>query len=100
MDIYSFCSLSRKTSRLLTSSKLSVPVCFLLKPRIPPSYLALTLEGAGGGFGVEVAGWFEASTARGLCASAVLAVSAKSRLTPKIPYNFFIDFSPSDVSDD
>src|ERR1051325_6734745 len=65
----------RNTNRSLVSSKLSVPDIFLLYPKTPPSYFALTLGGAGGGAGMFVAGWFASWLAvRGRCANAVAAI--------------------------
>src|ERR1051325_3663195 len=65
----------RNTNRSLVSSKLSVPDIFLLYPKTPPSYFALTLGGAGGGAGMFVAGSFASRlVVRGRCANAVVAI--------------------------
>src|SRR5215213_230420 len=98
-------SLLRKRRRLFTSSNVSVPSCFLLKAKTPPSYFALKVCGAGAGFGAEAAVVAaagccdELSIVRGLCAAAEPATSATSRPAPVNIFALFITFSLTVESD-
>src|SRR5688500_17951832 len=66
IDKCSCCCLFLNTRRLLTSSKLSVPVCFVLYAKASPSYLALKVCGAGGGFGTVTLAPALSSAVRGI----------------------------------
>src|SRR5437588_5019397 len=71
----------RKISRLLVSSKFSVPSIFFLYPNTPPSYFALTVAGAVGGAGMLDGGSAEAWVVdRGRCAMTLSAIAPTSAM--------------------
>src|SRR5436305_10756432 len=72
---------SRNISRLLVSSKFSVPSIFFLYPNTPPSYFTLTVVGAGGGAGILDEGSFESCVVdRGRCAMTLNAIAPTSTM--------------------
>src|SRR5437588_845195 len=71
----------RKISRLLVSSKFSVPSTFFLYPNTPPSYFTLTVAGAAGGAGMLDEGSVESCVVdRGRCAITLNAIAPTSAI--------------------
>src|SRR4051812_6849041 len=90
-----------KMKRELASSKLTVPSMVLLYPNTPPSYLALTDAGAGGGPGivVEFSGASCGVVVRGRCAKTTVATLNARAITHAERKDLFIGFSSIDSSE-